>query len=51
MEQKTLSTPANESEIADFLLENPKLSIGEYIRDRKNANIRTGGICQVICVC
>ena len=42
MEQKILSTPANESEIADFLLENPRLNkarIGEYIGDRKNAHI------------
>ena len=42
MEQKILSTPANESEIADFLLENPRLGkarIGEYIGDRKNAHI------------
>ena len=42
MEQRILSTPASESEIADFLLENPRLSkarIGEYIGDRKNAHI------------
>ena len=42
MEQQLLSTPARESEIADFLLENPRLNkarIGEYIGDRKNAHI------------
>ena len=42
MEQKILSTPANKSDIADFLLENPKFRkarIGEYIGDRKNAHI------------
>ena len=42
MEQGILSTPANVSEVADFLLENPRLSkakIGEYIGERKNAHI------------
>ena len=42
MEQHILSSPPNASEIADFLLENPRLNkarIGDYVGDRKNAHI------------
>lgn len=51
MEQHILSTPADASEIADFLLENPRLNkarIGDYVGDRKNAHILEAF---VRCVC
>jgi brefeldin A-resistance guanine nucleotide exchange factor 1 len=42
MEQGVLASPMDPPEVADFLLENPRLGkakIGDYIGDRKNSEI------------